>query len=235
MFQISNDVLSTSVDDVHVRAGPVIHFADRAPLQPTQDADLDRLYRALWVLKCFLDETADSPTAFSEEESDHEDDDDLDIWKRDRLAAIHRMFVAAELSAHMVVMPADPVQWLDREDHVLARDFRTDIWPTGFSYQPPLVDADIPSFASSAFSLVSPSRNVGGDDVDFLDRGASDAVLLDGDLLCLVFQHIFVAAGPICSRVDCPCTSTYNGGELGHCCRTCFRAVHEFRQRREAG
>ena len=78
-------------------------------------------------------------------------------------------------------------------------------------------------FASSAFSLVSPSRNVGGDDVDFLDRSASDAVLLDGDLLCLVFQHIFVATGPICSRVDCPCTSTYNGGELGHCCRTCFR------------
>ena len=95
--------------------------------------------------------------------------------------------------------------------------------PTGLSYQPPLVDADAPSFASSAFSLVSPSRNVGGDDVDFLDRSASDAVLLDGDLLCLVFQHIFVATGPICSRVNCPCTSTYNGGELGHCCRTCFR------------
>ena len=66
LFQISNDVLSTSVSDVHVRAEPVIRFADRAPLQPTSDADLDRLYRALWALECFLDETADSPTASSE-------------------------------------------------------------------------------------------------------------------------------------------------------------------------
>ena len=60
LFQISNDILSTSVDDVHARAEPVIHFADRAPLQPTGDADLDRLYRALWDLESFLDETADS-------------------------------------------------------------------------------------------------------------------------------------------------------------------------------
>ena len=224
LFQISNDVLSTSVDDVHVRAGPAFHFADRAPLQPTGDADLDRLYRSFWALESFLDETADAPTSPSDdEESGREDDVDMDVWERARLAAIHRMFVAAEMSAHVTVLPADPLQWLDREDHVLAQDARTDLWPTGFSYQTPLVDADTPSLASSASSLASPPRKVGVDGVVSVGASAMDEVLQDGDLMCIVFRYIFDAAGLICSRVDCPCTSTHNGGESGHCCRTCFR------------
>ena len=59
------------------------------------------------------------------------------------------------------------------------------------------MDADAPSLASTAFSLASPSREVDGDGGVFsVDSSVSSEVLQDGDLLCLVFQHILAPRAP---------------------------------------
>ena len=58
LFQISNDVLSSSMADVHLRAEAVLRSEERPPNQPTDDADLNRLYRAMWAMEVLLDESA---------------------------------------------------------------------------------------------------------------------------------------------------------------------------------
>ena len=68
LFQISNDILSSAVDDVHLRAETVLRAVDHIPLQPTDDADLNKLYRSMWALEVLLDGTADQPEPDSEDD-----------------------------------------------------------------------------------------------------------------------------------------------------------------------
>ena len=90
-YQITNDVLPTSVADVNLKAETVLRCRseDRTPSQPTDDADLNKLYRLMWTLEVLLDETAVSPDPDSgDDESESEGYDDLCAWERKRLAAM---------------------------------------------------------------------------------------------------------------------------------------------------
>ena len=52
---------------------------------------------------------------------------------------------------------------------------------------------------------------------------ARQAVLADADLLFLIFRGIYAFDGPHCSRVECPCTSTFHGIAGAFCSRMCYR------------
>ena len=128
LFQIANDILSSSVDDVHLRAETVLRAEDRISLQPTDDADLNKLYRSMWALEVLLYKTAASPESDSEDdESESEGYDDLRAWERKRLSAIHRLFIGSDITPQMIVLPVT-------SDH----------WPTRISYTPTRVDASVP-------------------------------------------------------------------------------------------
>ena len=207
LFQISNDILSSAVDDVHLRAETVLRAVDHIPLQPTDDADLNKLYRSMWALEVLLDGTADQPESDSEDdESESEGYDDLCAWERKRLAAIHRMFIGSDLTPQMIVLPVT-------SDH----------WPTGVSFTPSRVDASVPHIGPTYAGPDIYGTRCHGCDVMVMD--AMGEVLFEGDLLSQIFEHLFEPVGPVCSRDGCPCTSTYQGIEGTFCCRSCYMGV----------
>ena len=170
IFQITNDVLSSSMADVHLRAEAVLRSEERAPSQPTDDAGLNRLYRAMWAMEVLLDESADQPENESDsEESESEAYDDLCVWERQRLAAIHRMFIGSEVTSQMIVVPTS-----------------VDHWPTGVSYTPSLVNADDPHIGP-VYAGPDSYDTCSYCDVHVMDE--MGAVLFDGDLLCQIFQN----------------------------------------------
>ena len=113
------------------------------------------------------------------------------------------MFAGSEVTSQMVMVVPTSV------DH----------WPTGVSYTPSLVNTDVPHIGP-VYAGPDCFDTCSYVDVQVVDEMGE--VLLDGDLLCQIFQHLFEPAGPVCSRDGCPCTSTYQGIEGQFCCRACY-------------